>query len=53
MGLYPYLKEYCEDREYELDGWEPETDIFTIERYEEIVQDIPLELRDYQREAVA
>ena len=53
MGLYPYLKEFCEDRDYELDGWEPETDIFTIERYEEIVQDIPLELRDYQKEAVA
>ena len=32
---------------------EPEKDIFTIERYEEIVQDIPLELRDYQKEAVA
>ena len=53
MGLYPYLKEFCDDREYELDGWEPETDTFTIERYEEIVQDIPLELRDYQKEAVA
>ena len=45
MGLYPYLKEFCEDREYELTGYEPETDIFTIERYEEIVKDIPLELR--------
>ena len=53
MGLYPYLKEFCEDRKYEIDGWEPETDIFTIERYEEIVQDIPLKLRDYQKEAVA
>ena len=53
LGLYTYLKEFCEERNYEIEGYEPETDIFTIERYEEIVQDIPLELRDYQKEAVA
>ena len=53
LGLYTYLKEFCEERDYELEGYEPETDIFTIERYEEIVKDIPLTLRDYQKEAVA
>ena len=36
-----------------IEGYEPEKDIFTIERYEEIVQDIPLKLRDYQKEAIA
>jgi superfamily II DNA or RNA helicase len=53
LGLYTYLKEFCEERGYEIEGYEPETDIFTIERYEEIVKDIPLKLRDYQKEAVA
>ena len=53
LGLYTYLKEFCEERDYEIEGYEPETDIFTIERYQEIVKDIPLELRDYQKEAVA
>ena len=53
IGLYTYLKEFCEERDYKIEGYEPETDIFTIERYEEIVKDIPLKLRDYQKEAVA
>ena len=53
LGLFPYIKSFCEDRKYEIEGYEPDTDIFTIERYEEIVQDIPLELRDYQKEAIA
>jgi superfamily II DNA or RNA helicase len=53
LGLYTYLKEFCEERDYEIEGYDPETDVFTIERYEEIVQDIPLELRDYQKEAIA
>ena len=53
LGLYTYLKEFCEERDYELEGYEPETDMFTIERYEDIVKDIPLTLRDYQKEAVA
>ncbi len=53
LGLFTYLKEFCEEREYSIEGYEPEKDIFTIERYQEIVQDIPLELRDYQKEAIA
>ena len=53
LGLYSYLKEFCEERDYEIDGYQPETDVFTIERYEEIVKDIPLELRDYQKDAIA
>ena len=53
LGLYTYLKEFCEERDYEIEGYDPETDIFTIERYQEIVKDIPLELRDYQKEAIA
>ena len=53
LGLFSYLKEFCDERGYEIEGYEPEKDIFTIERYEEIVQDIPLKLRDYQKEAIA
>ena len=53
LGLFTYLKEFCDERGYSIEGYEPDKDIFTIERYEEIVQDIPLELRDYQTEAVA
>ena len=53
LGLFSYLKDFCDERGYVVEGYEPEKDIFTIERYEEIVQDIPLELRDYQKEAVA
>jgi len=53
LGLYDYLKEFCDERGYSIEGYEKDTDIFTIERYEEIVKDIPLELRDYQKEAVA
>ena len=53
LGLFTYLKEFCDERGYSIEGYEPDKDIFTIERYEEIVQDIPLELRDYQKEAVA
>jgi len=53
LGLFTYLQEFCEERNYSIEGYEPSKDIFTIERYEEIVQDIPLELRDYQKEAVA
>jgi len=53
LGLYDYLKEFCEERNYSIEGYEKDTDIFTIERYEEIVKDIPLKLRDYQKEAVA
>ena len=53
LGLFTYLKEFCDERGYTIEGYEPDTDIFTIERYEEIVQDIPLKLRDYQKEAVA
>ena len=53
LGLYDYLKEFCEERNYSIEGYEKDTDIFTIERFQEIVQDIPLELRDYQKEAVA
>ena len=34
LGLYSYLKEFCEERDYEIDGYQPETDVFTIERYE-------------------
>ena len=41
LGLYSYLKEFCEERDYEIDGYQPETDVFTIERYEEIVKDSP------------
>ena len=53
LGLYDYLKEFCEERNYSIEGYEKDTDIFTIERFEEIVKDIPLELRDYQKDAVA
>ena len=53
LGLYDYLKEFCDERGYSIEGYEKDTDIFTIERYEEIVKDIPLVLRDYQKEAVA
>tara|TARA_R110002012_G_scaffold103959_1_gene244042 strand:+ start:13358 stop:14824 length:1467 start_codon:yes stop_codon:yes gene_type:complete len=53
LGLYDYLKEFCDERSYSIEGYEKDTDIFTIERYQEIVQDIPLELRDYQKEAIA
>ena len=53
LGLYDYLKEFCDERNYTIEGYEKDTDIFTIERYEEIVKDIPLQLRDYQKEAVA
>ena len=53
LGLYDYLEEFCEERNYSIEGYEKDTDIFTIERFEEIVKDIPLELRDYQKEAVA
>ena len=53
LGLYDYLKEFCDERGYSIEGYEKDTDIFTIERYEEIVKDIPLELRDYQKEAIA
>tara|TARA_Y100000401_G_scaffold114543_1_gene116743 strand:+ start:1686 stop:3152 length:1467 start_codon:yes stop_codon:yes gene_type:complete len=53
LGLFSYLKEFCDERGYVIEGYEPEKDIFTIERYEEIVQDIPLKLRDYQKEAIA
>ncbi|SVB72970.1 uncharacterized protein METZ01_LOCUS225824, partial [marine metagenome] len=53
LGLYSYLKEFCEERKYELIGYTPKADEFTIERYEEIVRDIPLELRDYQKEGIA
>ena len=53
LGLYDYLKEFCEERNYSIEGYEKDTDIFTIERYEEIVKDIPLKLRDYQKEAIA
>ena len=42
LGLFTYLKEFCEEREYSIEGYEPEKDIFTIERYQEIVQYIPL-----------
>ena len=53
LGLFSYLKEFCEDRGYTIEGYEPDKDTFTIERYQEIVQDIPLELREYQKEAMA
>ena len=53
LGLYDYLKEFCDERNYSIEGYEKETDIFTIERFEEIVQDIPFTLRDYQKDAVA
>jgi len=53
LGLYDYLKEFCDERDYTIEGYEKETDIFTIERYQEIVKDIPFELRDYQKEAIA
>jgi len=53
LGLYDYLKEFCDERNYSIEGYEKDTDIFTMERYEEIVQDIPFTLRDYQKEAVA
>ena len=53
LGLYDYLKEFCDERGYSIEGYEKDTDIFTIERYQEIVKDIPLELRDYQKEAIA
>ena len=53
LGLYDYLKEFCDERNYTIEGYEKDTDIFTIDKFEEIVKDIPLELRDYQKEAVA
>jgi len=53
LGLYDYLKEFCDERNYSIEGYEKDTDIFTIERFEEIVQDIPFTLRDYQKDAVA
>ena len=53
LGLFSYLKEFCEDRGYTIEGYEPDKDTFTIERYQEIVQDIPLKLREYQKEAIA
>ena len=34
--------QFCEDREYTIEGYEPEEDIFTFERFQEIVKDIPL-----------
>ncbi len=53
LGLFPYLKEFCEERGYTIEGHEPDKDIFTIEKYQEIVKDIPLKLREYQKEAIA
>ena len=53
LGLYDYLKEFCDERNYSIEGYEKDTDVFTIERFEEIVQDIPFTLRDYQKDAIA
>ena len=32
LGLFTYLKEFCDERGYSIEGYEPDKDIFTIER---------------------
>lgn len=53
LGLYPYLQQFCEERGYTFEGYEPDEDNFTFDKFQQIVKDIPLELRDYQKKAVA